>query len=271
MERVAVQAGFIGGTAGGFCVQFLPATPPRAHIIYLPPFTEEMNRCRCSVAEQARWFTEHGYSCSLLDFYGTGESPGNMADASLSIWLQNIEALQTSITQQHDVPVYLWGCRLGALLATHYIATRPTGIEQVIFWQPVTSGKTFVTQILRQRIASLMEKGGEAETTSEIRERLNAGENIEVAGYILGGRLMSEIDSLEINSSSPPSPIRVFWLEHTLDPSMPIGPKSQKAIDRLKESGAEVISSVFSGPPVWQLHERDTCEDLLKKTRALQL
>lgn len=151
------------------------------------------------------------------------------------------------------------------------MASRDSGVKGSIFWQPVTSGKSFVTQILRQRIASLMEKGEEAETTTSIRQRLHAGECIEVGGYILGGRLMAELDALDVSSNLPLAPTTIYWLEHSLDPSLPIGIKSQKAIDLLTANGSEVESSVFSGPPVWQLHERDTCEELLLKTQAIAL
>ena len=78
MNRIAidVSAGFTQGQHPAFFVRCAPkAEEPRAHVIYLPPFTEEMNRCRAIAAEQARRFARQGMSCTLLDFHGTGESP----------------------------------------------------------------------------------------------------------------------------------------------------------------------------------------------------
>ncbi|MDZ7782423.1 MAG: hypothetical protein U5K56_05590 [Halioglobus sp.] len=72
-----MKPGFLGEPGRRhFMLQFVCTGTPKAHIVYLPPFGEEMNRCRAAVAEQARQFAAMGYSCILIDFYGTGDSEG---------------------------------------------------------------------------------------------------------------------------------------------------------------------------------------------------
>lgn len=268
---VEIDAGFVGDTHPAFFLQFRPRVIPRALVIYLPPFGEEMNRCRSLVAQQARWFARRGISCALLDFYGTGESQGNLSDATLAIWRQNIDDLVQLLLPSHSCPLYLWGCRLGALLVLDYVDRRPGAAAKVLLWQPVTSGSTFVNQLLRQRTAALIQKGERGETTADMKVRLAAGELIEVAGYQLGGGLITALDQLGIGSLQGAAHSTIFWLEQGDKDHTSLSPRVLRSVDQLKESGARVKLGTFSGDPVWQLHKRGHCDDLLDKTRALGL
>jgi exosortase A-associated hydrolase 2 len=268
-------AGFVGVDHPAFFLQFWPAGVPRAHVVYLPPFAEEMNRCRALVAEQARRFARDGLSCTLLDFYGTGESPGDLTDASLSIWRQNIDAVLEQLLLRNQCPVYLWGCRLGALLALDYLSWKPRACAKLLLWQPVVSGSAFVTQMLRQRTAALMQKGEKPESTAAMKMQLAAGKAFEVAGYKLGGTLLSAIDRAEIAALLQGDLLdnlpEIFWFEHTTDDTALPGARANRAIGQLQGAGAQVRVNTFTGDPVWQLHKRGVCDDLLLKTGRLGL
>tara|TARA_R110000772_G_scaffold129051_4_gene236999 strand:+ start:8920 stop:9735 length:816 start_codon:yes stop_codon:yes gene_type:complete len=271
LSRITTIAEFIGNQKPAFSLQFWPTEAPKANIIYLPPFGEEMNRCRSIVANQARWFARHGSSCTILDYFGTGESQGEFEDASLEIWRENIANAIQRVSEQNDAPVTLWGFRLGALIAFDYVSHQPIAPRKLLFWQPVMSGKLFLTQMLRQRTASLMQAGKEAETTEQMRSALSAGKIIEVAGYKLGGELATGIDRLTLVANSVPPATNIFWLEHCSDGSSDLNLKSSKAIAELRDKGATVEVGTFTGDPVWQLHKRADCDDLLQKTRVLSL
>ena len=278
---IRTEAGFVDETHPAFALQFWPAdlTELRAHIVFLPPFAEEMNRCRLLVSAQARQFAREGYSCSILDFYGTGESQGDLSNASLPIWRQNIDNLLQKLLQQSQCPVYLWGCRLGALLALDYMSVRPGACSKLLLWQPVSSGGTFVTQLLRQRSAAMMQKGEKSESTAEMKQQLAQGKSIEVAGYSLGGELLSGIDQLEVasmlRSMSQSDALNnkpdVYWFEHTDEDNSVPGAKTTRIIGELQAAGVNVELTTFVGDPVWQLNKRSSCDDLLIKTRELQL
>lgn len=274
-EDTETVAGFVGDVHPAFFLQFWPAGSPRAHMVYLPPFGEEMNRCRSLVATQARQFAREGLSCSILDFYGTGESHGDLSDASLPVWRQNVDALLEQLQKRHQCPVYLWGCRLGALLALDYHFERHGVCDKLLLWQPVNSGSTFVTQMLRQRAASMIQKGEKPESTAEMKSKLAEGKALEVAGYTIGGQLMSAIDSLEVASmlqgSVPDDKLEVFWLEHTAEEGGLPGAKAARVIGELQSAGIWAEVTTFTGDPVWQLHERAVCDELLIRTRELRL
>jgi len=269
-NSIETVAEFIDSDHPAFSLQFWPANVPRAHIIYLPPFAEEMNRCRSIVATQARWFAQQGLACTVLDYYGSGESQGELENATLAIWHENMGHAIQSAKERSDTPIYLWGFRLGALLAVDYASRQPDMAAKLLLWQPVTSGKSFLTQMLRQRAASLMQTGQVAETTAQMRTQLAVGDTIEVAGYRLGGVLSTAIDQLEMAEANVSSH-DIFWLEHCVDGSNNPGSKSLRVIEQLRSGGAQVSTSVFTGDPIWQLNKRGICDDLIAKTRALDL
>ncbi|NND68268.1 MAG: hydrolase 2, exosortase A system-associated, partial [Halioglobus sp.] len=73
-----------------FTLQFRGEGVARGHVVFVPPFVEEMNRCRALVAQQARAFAQQGYLCTLVDFFGTGDCDGDLADATLAHWRGNL-------------------------------------------------------------------------------------------------------------------------------------------------------------------------------------
>lgn len=266
-----IVVNFIGEENPAFMVQHWPESNPRGHVVYLPPMAEEMNRCRAIVAEQARWFASRGLTVSILDFYGTGESPGDLTDANLKKWHANIDHLIASLLKSTDAPIVLWGCRLGGLIALDYLSQHPGVADKVLLWQPVTSGKAYVTQMLRQRSAGLMERKVQAETTKEMRTRLAAGDNLDVAGYALGGDLTAALDAIDFETFNRIEANTIFWLEHSGDGEHTMGERSRRAVDRLKALATNVEVRYFSGHPLWQLHKRDLCEDLVEQTRLLDI
>ncbi len=252
-----------------FTLQFSCLEQPKAHIVFVPPFGEEMNRCRALVSEQARHFAQSGYSCTIIDFYGTGDSQGELQDASLQIWHRNIYLAVETLQREVCVPVILWGLRLGAFIALDFAAKSGLVIDSILLWQPVVSGERYVTQILRQRVAGLASKELPPETTTEIRQRLAQGESIEVSGYRLGGGLVADIESLSLAHLTALCAGKIHWLENVSEPGADLTPVTAKAIAQLKSLQNDVVVHPFTGPQVWQLHKRDSLPELIAITSSL--
>lgn len=250
-------------------VQFACTEEPRAHIVYVPPFGEEMNRCRAAVAEQARQFAVMGYSCTLVDYYGTGDSEGLLAEASLSLWHDNLRVTVEALLEESSAPVILWGLRLGALIAMDFAAKTSNPVAHVILWQPVTSGQRYVNQLLRQRVAALVNSDRPPETTAQIRGRLEAGECVEVSGYLLGAKLLDDIERIDITAMSGICSGGIFWLENVENLQDALSTASQKAVERLRNRDHEVVVRTFMAPPIWQLHKREEAPGLHAVTSGL--
>ncbi len=260
---------FIKSAAGQVFTLYFPACgETRGALIYLPPFTEEMNRCRALVNSQARGLAASGYAVLLLDYFGTGDSAGELKDATWDIWHADIDAATAWLEHRTGMPPILWGCRLGALLAAEAASRSPGRFNHLLFWQPVIDGKLFLTQFLRLRVAALMDKGLPPETTEQMRARFSAGESVAVSGYELPAALAIAIDQARLADLNL-GQARIDWLENIAEPGKPLPPGSQKAINALLAQGTHVNIHPFTAPPIWQLHERDKAPDMIARTSAL--
>ena len=228
-----------------------------------------MNRCRALAAEQANAFAAAGYACLLLDYFGTGDSAGELSEATWDIWHADVLAAAEWLEGKTKLPVSLWGCRLGALLATDVASSAPSRFKHLIFWQPIIDGKLYLTQFLRLRVAFLMDRGLPAETTEQMRAQLSAGSSVVVSGYALPPGIANAVDKLRLQESQGLATCQIDWLENVSEPGRPLAPPSQKAIEVLLQKGHRVNVQAFTAPPIWQLHERDKAPDLLEKTTAL--
>lgn len=256
-----------------FALYFCPDGAPRGQILFVPPFCEEMNRCRNMLAHQARVMAERGYACLVLDLFGTGDSCGELKDATWDLWLNDIQRgldwLNSSTIL--DLPVYLFGIRLGALLVLDFACRNQVSLNGLVLFQPVTTGKTYLTQVLRQRVAYLMSNHLTPETTEDMRKGLSAGHTVEVAGYTLGQHLAENIDAKKMSEMRPFGKPSIYWLENGVSPDQGILPGSQKVVNALKEQGLVVNVASFGGSPIWQLNEREAHHEALSAIRELDL
>ncbi|MBT0960590.1 hydrolase 2, exosortase A system-associated [Denitromonas iodatirespirans] len=251
-----------------FALECLPQGRPRGAVLYVPPFAEEMNRCRAIVAEQARAFAHLGYASLCIDLFGTGESEGEFEDARWDIWERNVSDAASWLADKTGQAVTLWGFRLGALLAASVAAKAPGRYPQLLLWQPVADGKPFVTQTLRQRVAWLMGQGLPAESTDDIRAALAGGAVVEVAGYSLSGPLVEGISAQKLGALSGLEGVRIDWFEHVADAGAELSIACRRNLDALEKLGAQVTAHPFVGAPLWQLHKRDEAPDLVAQTTA---
>ncbi|MBA6412690.1 hydrolase 2, exosortase A system-associated [Parahaliea sp. F7430] len=259
------SAQFIGATGQQiFTLSFQPESAAKAQFVYVPPFAEEMNRCRSWVAGQSRQLAQRGYGCTLFDFRGTGDSDGELINSSLASWFDDMALAVTTVEDAFQQPVILWGLRSGALLAWHYTVRHPAKVDQLLLWQPVLSGQNFVRQLIRQRIAAGLGRERAAESSDQIKAQWLAGQAVEIAGYPLGGELMVELQSLEITPNPASTQIPVTWLEHVSEQSRPFPIPTAKLLDKLKVAGHSVNAQPFCGPAIWQLNERDENFEIFK-------
>jgi exosortase A-associated hydrolase 2 len=269
-DKIAVLPRFRGEQgAKFFTLQYSCGPSPKAHIIFLPPFGEEMNRCRSLVATQARNFANAGYSCTLIDFYGTGDSQGQLCDSSLQIWRENIRLTVEELKRECSAPLILWGLRLGGLIAMDFAKVSSIRPRDILLWQPVSAANVYITQVLRQRVASLMVRDLPPETTKDIRQKLEEGQNVEVSGYTIGRSLVRDIESIDLAAMTDLCTGKIYWLEHVVESGKEIGVASRKAVEQLSKQGNRVEVHTFSDPPIWLIHERDFAPQLLAATSRL--
>lgn len=249
---------------------FLPDGPGLRDrwVVHVPAFAEEMNKSRRMVAEQARALASLGYVVVVPDLSGTGDSPGDFGDADWSLWKSNLRAVIAWSREQGAGRISLWGLRLGGLLALDVLGDG-AGVDHLLLWQPVTNGQQAMTQFLRLRMAAGLLGDGEKESVGALRQRLEAGEALEVAGYTLSPSLYRQVMAVSFTEMDIPGELRVDWFEVLPDPERPLPVVARRIVAGWDQAGVPVCCKPVSGDPFWATQEIAMAPGLIDETTAV--
>jgi exosortase A-associated hydrolase 2 len=258
MGSPGLEAFFLDGQQGRmFCLLHAPraGTAVRGSVLCLPPFAEEMHKARRMIALQARALAADGWWVLRPDLHGCGDSEGDFADATWSGWIGDASlAARWLRDKSGSIPV-LWGLRAGCLLAAAVANAEPE-VNRLLFWQPVVSGKQHLQQFLRMKVAGgmLAEHRKGADGTRELRERLLAGESIEVAGYALSAGVAAGLDQARLAIARQGGG-HLVWLEVSGAAEPAISVAANTSIVAWQAAGWKVASAALAGASFWQTQE----------------
>lgn len=234
-------------------------------MLYIHPFAEEMNKARRMAALQARALAAAGYDVLQIDLLGCGDSSGDFADACWQAWQDDISEAVCVLRQRSAAPLILWGLRAGCLLAAEAAAAL-TEPADFILWQPVISGKQHWQQFMRLKMAGEMASGQAKAVGEQLRQRLAAGQPVEIAGYSVATALAAGLEQAELKP--PAGNGRVIWLETSLRDEATLAPVSQKRIEQWQAAGWHVDARIARGPAFWQTTEIEDAPELIAATLA---
>lgn len=211
-HRKAPDPLFLDGTAGRLYALHYSGSPSQPTHLIIPPFGEEMNRCRAFMNDLARAYQRSGHGALIIDLYGTGESDGEFKDATWDIWLSDIEAALNYLRSADSTSVQITAIRLGALLALKSDVD-PSSISLIA---PEINGERFIHQLIRARIIAetfiSSQYGGQPSNRNTIDEELAQQGYVNLLGYELNSGLIENIQSLKF-SADDISPCRSLHLE----------------------------------------------------------
>lgn len=262
---------FIASRSGSLFAMYWPSKGHATNraILQVPAFAEEMNKSRRMLALQAKLLAEQGYSVLVLDLFGTGDSAGDFGGATWSIWLDNIADAVVWLEEQGAQSISLWGLRLGSLLALDFVRQQPGKIDNLLAWQPVLNGDTFVTQFLRLRVAAaMMNNALPQEKTSDLKRQLKQGHMLEVAGYNLNPQLINPIMELKIEPLALMSLKSVIVFEVVAGEEIHPALGNQQFVDKLRAISVDVSLIKVIGDNFWTSQEITTVPGLLQATIA---
>lgn len=264
--QIEVEPFFLD-TPGGrvFVVHHAPKAL-NGHVLCVPGFNEEMNRCRSMLTLQARELAAHGIGTMVIDLFGTGDSDGEYVEARWERWLENLSAAGQWLQERGGL-VALLGIRLGVILAVDWLDANPEPVRRLVAWQPVVDGKQYFNQFLRIRIAANMDRADlPRETTGSMREQLAGGTPVEVGGYEVHPELAAAIEARHLGRMQPPQSTRIAWFEQPSPGGEVPSPVSAKVVSAWRDTGLSVEVMPFSGQAFWQIHERSLAAELIEKT-----
>lgn len=244
------------GTGQRFCL-FHPAqgAAPQGRVLYLHPFAEELNCTRRVVAQQARALAQAGYSVLQIDLLGCGDSEGSFADATWEAWLQDAQHAHHWLREHASGPLWLWGMRAGALLATA-LANGLTERCHLLLWQPAISGQQILQQFLRLHTASQWLDAAKASGQTPAHT-LDNGQTVDIAGYTLNPALARGLTAARLQPPRLP-PGQLVWLEMSAQAESVLSPASERQLTVWRDAGWTVSAQVLTGPLFWQTVA--TCE-----------
>ena len=268
--RVEERFCFFHAAAGGVAT--------RGSVLAVHAFAEEMNKSRATSADAARALARAGFHVLQIDLGGCGDSAGEFEDATWNTWLADLNRAWAWMAARCTGPRWIWGTRLGALLADQLAAGCHPAADGLLLWQPVVNGAQHLGQFLRLKTVNTMLRDASAalvaagrrdaaSTPSSPRADLAAGLSIEVAGYRLTPALADAIESARLGSRTEAGRTvpRVRWFEVSSH-APTLTPVASKVVDRWRAAGSDVAIAHVAGSAFWQTQEIERCDALVAAT-----
>lgn len=277
----ALPQAFYLPTPGGqlFCLYHPPVGMARGRVLHLHPLAEELNNCRRVSAQQARALALAGYAVLQFDMSGCGDSAGEFAEASWAQWLLDVSSAADWLLKQEQGPLWLWGVRTGALLATDWLKNQasrqvvPTGTPvHLLFWQAILSGQQALKHWSRLRSATTWVGGSERPSSvfmSLQTHQSSPTDTWSVAGYTFNPELQEGLGQTVLQPPENTPPQRLVWVDVTTTTPPLTSPGAQRALEAWQQAGWVVQAVATAGPSYWQTIGTDDAPDLQSNTLAL--
>lgn len=199
---------YFGSSARRLFGIYMPArgsrTSPSA-VVVCYPWGQEYLRSHRSLKHLSTLLARAGVDVLRFDYYGTGDSAGDMGDGDLAGWESDIETAIDELKDTTSAPhVGLVGLRLGATLAAR-VAARRSDVDRVALWDPVVLGDEYL-QDLDRVAAEVAFHGGRSLDVA------GAGGEREILGFTLSEALAKTIAELKLTDSLSTLPLRTLIL-----------------------------------------------------------
>ncbi len=265
MQQHNLNTGFIQLYNRRLLLRAQPDTAnTRQAVLILPPFAEEMNKTRHLLNNLMRQLSAQQYDCFLLDNYGTGDSEGDLDNATIDVWRADLLQLLQLITQAGYQYLSLVAVRFGVLqlfdlLNHHHL---PLTVKQVVLWQPLFDTAKFWQQFARIKLAEAMAAGNKL-SQKELEQQLDNGSNIEIAGYPISPAFYQSLLSMNTAIPAMLSGTPVSWFETSqLDNiALPV----QKMREQLQQC-CQLTFTQLKAEPYWQTAELANADELIAAT-----
>jgi alpha/beta superfamily hydrolase len=117
-------------------------------VVMCPPAPQEYMTSHWALRRLAGQLANAGAHVLRFDYFGTGDSAGESDEGTLEIWQADVLAAADKLRELSRVQrVSFVGYRLGATLAWRASQTAPTKPRDLVLWDPVISGATYLREL----------------------------------------------------------------------------------------------------------------------------
>ena len=199
--------------------------------------------------------TRAGFHVLRFDYLGTGDSWGDIEDASIGQWTEDtvaaIHELRTSCGLRQVAVV---GLRLGATVAA-LAAAECGAVDQLVAWAPVFEGREYLSALRAQHQQWLKDE--------RRRGRAKSAADDDLLGYRLTPSIRRDLENLSLLSLSKLPAPSVYVVNHEPSANRP------EFTAWLRARGASVDADVIDAPTIWS--RSPTMPEASVPNRSLQM
>jgi pimeloyl-ACP methyl ester carboxylesterase len=167
------------------------------------PWDSEYMFAHRSVRRLAAMLGVAGFHTLRFDYFGTGDSAGDIIEADLKGWESDIESAMGELKDTTDATrVTLLGLCLGATLAARVAAKRPREVDALVLWDAVVSGEEYLQSQYQAHQRAFM--GQPPPRPAEF------GGGYEIMGFPLTARMALEFQAIDLAALVPALPVRTL-------------------------------------------------------------
>ena len=177
----------------------------RRAVVLCPPWGHEYIRAHRSMRQLAERLAAAGVHVLRFDYYGTGDSAGDLTEASADGWEDDILTAVQELRDTADARrVGLVGLRLGGSLAARVAEKHPKDVESLVLWDPIVHGSNYVQELMQS--SRLLDFPQEKPTPRSDE----SGGGHEILGFPLTSRMAAELQSVDLNQLLPRLTVRTL-------------------------------------------------------------
>lgn len=167
-------------------------------VVLCHPWGQEYLHAHRSVRHLATLLTRAGFHVLRFDYFGTGDSAGDMSDADLKGWQADVDTAIEELKDTSGVQrVGLVGLRLGATLAAQAAARHKSEIDKLVLWDPIVKGDAYLREL------RVLEDERVAKVGTPPGEDIDGDDTGRFLGFDMVARLAKDIRGVDLASSLP--------------------------------------------------------------------
>ncbi|HEV1995804.1 MAG TPA: alpha/beta hydrolase, partial [Candidatus Acidoferrum sp.] len=117
-------------------------------VVLCPPIGHEYVNSHRALRQLAARLSDAGFPVLRFDYFGSGDSSGDIEEGSIPQWLDDISQAILEIRRRTGLTsLCLAGLRLGASLSLLAAAER-SDIASLVLWDPVVKGRSYLNGLL---------------------------------------------------------------------------------------------------------------------------
>ncbi len=203
-----MEAFYFGPSTSSLLGVYYPARPSVDKfegLVLCYPFGQEYMRSHRSYRLLSESLAKKGYHVLRFDYRGTGDSAEDLQSVTPADWLEDIElAVQELKDVAGITKVGLLGLRLGGLLAAS-VASKRTDISQLILWDTLTDGQSYIDEI-----AQSIEAIDGVDDPMSTSNFIDADKVIHFNGFAMSVTFQRELRQLNLSADNMPPVKKLF-------------------------------------------------------------